>query len=276
MTRAFHRPALICNSQSGSYDEAVHRQLVEACRAAGVPLAATVALPDDDLPDAEALRAQDIDLLAVWTGDGTINAAATRCAGWPGAVLPLPGGTLNLLSKQLHGDRPAADILTDALGGKGRRAPIPTVRSATREAFITVVAGPATRWAEVRETMRQQGLIEASRDAPEAIDAMLNAPGVRIGGDGKSYPAIVLTPTRRGLRADGVVVDGSADVLRHGLAWLGGDFRDGPSEELAQGETIVLESESPISLEYDGELDEIAAPARFAIGQSAVDFIATA
>lgn len=99
---------------------------------------------------------------------------------------------------------------------------------------------------------------------------------MRIGGDGKSYPAIVLTPTRRGLRADGVVVDGSADVLRHGLAWLGGDFRDGPSEELAQGETIVLESESPISLEYDGELDEIAAPARFAIGQSAVDFIATA
>lgn len=123
MTRAFHRPALICNSQSGSYDEAVHRQLVDACRAAGVPLAATVALPDDDLPDAEALRAQDIDLLAVWTGDGTINAAATRCAGWSGAVLPLPGGTLNLLSKQLHGDRPAADILTDALAGRGGARP---------------------------------------------------------------------------------------------------------------------------------------------------------
>ena len=65
-------------------------------------------------------------------------------------------------------------------------------------------------------------------------------------------------------------------MLRHGLAWLGGDFRDGPSEEIASGETIILESEAPISLEYDGELRETPSPARFALGTSTVDFIATA
>ncbi len=276
MTSPFSRPALICNTQSGSHDEAVREQIVELCRSRGTPLVATFALPDGDIPDAAALKQQGIDLLLVWTGDGTINAAATQAAGWDGAILPLPGGTLNLLSKALHGDRPVPEILADALQGKMRRSPIPTVVSDTGTAFITVIAGPATRWAEVRETMRQDGIIEASRAAPEALDEMMNAPGVRVGADGKAYPAVILTPTPTGIRADGILTEGTGDVLRHGLAWLGGDFRDGPSEPIATGETVVLESDKPISLEFDGELEEVTSPAKFSLGSSAVDFIATA
>src|SRR3546814_5214952 len=83
---------------------------------------------------------------------------------------------------------------------------------------------------------------------------MMNAPGVAVAGHGGAYPAIILTPTEHGIRADGILTEGTADVLRHGLAWLGGDFRDGPSEEITSGETIILKSAAPISLEYDGEL----------------------
>ena len=276
MTSPFSRPALICNTQSGSHDDAVREQIAELCRANGAPLVATFALPDGNIPDAAELELQCIDLLLVWTGDGTINAAATKAAGWDGAILVLPGGTLNLLSKALHGDRPVAEILADALSGKNRRHPIPTIESDGGTAFITVVAGPATRWAEVRETMRQDGIIEASRAAPDALDEMMNAPGVRVGADGKAYPAVILTPTAAGIRADGILTEGTGDVLRHGLAWLGGDFRDGPSEPIATGETLVLESDEIICLEFDGELDETASPARFSLGSSAVDFIATA
>lgn len=276
MDQKFYRPALVCNSQSGSHDDAILRQIIETCRTHGAPLAATFELPDGEIPDATELKLQGVDLLLVWTGDGTINAAATRSAGWDGPILALPGGTLNLLSKALHGDRPAPEILSDALQGKGRRSPIPTIRSDTGEAFITVVAGPATRWAEVRETMRQDGLIEASRAAPEALDTMMNAPGVRVAGHQQAYPAVILTPTPQGIRADGILTEGTGDVLRHGLAWLGGDFRDGPSEEIVAGETIILESDAAINLEYDGELAEMASPARFGLGTSAVDFLATA
>ncbi|KGB56530.1 diacylglycerol kinase family protein [Sphingopyxis sp. SE2] len=275
-TGNFTRPALVCNSQSGSHDDAVLAEIVESCRAAGAPLVAVFALPDDEIPDAGELVRQGIDLLLVWTGDGTINAAATGAAGWDGAILPLPGGTLNLLSKKLHGDRPVTEILTDALQGKARRQPVPMIRSDDGDAFITIVAGPATQWAEVRETMRQDGLIEASRSAPDALDAMINAPGVAVAGHGRTYPAIILTPTAQGIRADGILTEGTADVLRHGLAWLGGDFRDGPSEAIISGETIILESGVPISLEYDGELGETPSPARFGLAASAVDFVATA
>lgn len=276
MTEIFARPALICNSQSGRYDPATREAIESTCDTAGVPLVDVFELPGDDIPDAAALRARGIDLLLVWTGDGTINAAATQAAGWNGALLPLPGGTLNLLSKALHGDRPVVDILADALSGKGGPRPIPTIRSADSEAYITIVAGPATRWAEVRETMRQEGLLEASRAAPEALEEMMNAPGIRVAGQDRAYPAVILTPTGAGIHAGGILTEGTIDVLRHGLAWLGGDFRDGPSETIATSETIILESARPISLEYDGELDEIPSPARFELGASAVEFIATA
>jgi diacylglycerol kinase family enzyme len=276
MTLPFSRPALVCNSQSGSHDDSVHDQIAEACRTHGVPLTAIFALPDDDVPDAAELQRQGIDLLLVWTGDGTINAAATRAAGWDGAILPLPGGTLNLLSKALHGDRPAPDIVADALTGKARRGTIPTIRSDAGFAFITIVAGPATRWAEVRETMRQDGLIEAGRAAPDALGTMLNAPGVRIGTDGNAYQAIILTPTAAGIAAVGILTEGAADVLRHGLAWLGGDFRDGPSETIACEADIMLESDAPIALEHDGELAETPSPARFVLAASTVDFLRTA
>src|SRR3546814_4953085 len=101
MTSHFSRPALICNSQSGGHDEDIMGTIAEICRTSGAPLAATFALPDDEVPGAAELERRGIDLLLVWTGDGAINAAATKAAGWDGAVLPLPGGTLNLLSKQL-------------------------------------------------------------------------------------------------------------------------------------------------------------------------------
>ena len=276
MTSSFSRPALICNTQSGSHDEAVREQIAELCRAHGAPLVATFALPDGDIPDAAALKQQGIDLLLVWTGDGTVNAAATTAAGWDGAILVLPGGTLNLLSKALHGDRPVTEILADALQDNVRRSPIPTINSNAGTAFITVIAGPATRWAAVRETMRQDGLIEASRAAPEALDTMMNAPGVRVAGNDQAYPAVILTPTPQGIRAHGILTEGTGDVLRHGLAWLGGDFRDGPSAEIANGETIILESAATISIEYDGELGETGSPARFGLGTSAVDFLTTA
>src|SRR3546814_6984386 len=86
MTSHFSRPALICNSQSGGHDEDIMGTIAEICRTSGAPLAATFALPDDEVPGAAELERRGIDLLLVWTGDGTINAAATKAAGWDGAV----------------------------------------------------------------------------------------------------------------------------------------------------------------------------------------------
>src|SRR3546814_3850407 len=75
---AIARPALVCNSQSGSHDETLRETIAEHCRAADAQLAATFALPEADLPDAAALTEAGIDALLGWTGDGTNNAPASR------------------------------------------------------------------------------------------------------------------------------------------------------------------------------------------------------
>src|SRR3546814_14601633 len=107
MTNHFSRPALICNSQSGGHDEDIMDTIAEICSASGAPLAATFALPDDDIPGAAELERRGIDLLLVWTGDGTITAAATKAARWDAAVMPMPGGPLTLPQQDLHGAREA-------------------------------------------------------------------------------------------------------------------------------------------------------------------------
>ena len=44
------------------------------------------------------------DLLVVWGGDGTLRTALTVAGQTPNLLL-LPGGTMNLLTKSIHGDK---------------------------------------------------------------------------------------------------------------------------------------------------------------------------
>lgn len=312
MTYLFHRPILVCNAQSGSHDPEMETQLGEILRSAGRPFVHSIHLPDDDVPSRNMLEAHDADLLVIWTGDGSIRAAAQKIDGWDGAILPLPGGTLNLLSKNLHGDRDPADILRDVVSDHAMRRSIPILRASASSiagpssgfnskslagpssgsvskslagpssgeqnnsiALITILAGPATRWAEVREIMRQDGIISASRSAPDAVDAMLNAPGVRVAGHAGDHSAVILTPLADGIDAHGILAEGAMDLLRHGLAWLGGDFRDGPSQFITKTAEICLESDHPISIEFDGELTEHPSPLFVRLDHSTTDFLST-
>lgn len=276
MAGPFSSAVLICNQASGSFDAAVEQQLIEALTEEGVAVRQHIALPDGDLPREADLRHWGADLLIIWTGDGTANTATALVGNWDGAILVLPGGTQNLLSKSLHGDRPALDILRSALSPSAKRGPIPMLRHEQRIALITVLVGPATKWAEVRETLRQSGLVSASKEAPEALEAMRSDQGVRVSGEEKVYPALILTPLPDGIDVQGVLADGLWEIAQHGLAWLSGDFRDGPSDFLAHQPALVVEGQNPISAEFDGELEEIPSPAHFRLSRSAVDFLITA
>ena len=276
MTSSFNRPALICNLRSGSSDEALVGRLTEICRAAGAPLIRTVILPDDDLPSAAALEGDGIDLLLVLSGDGTVNAAAGKLETWDGAMLPLPGGTLNLFHKTLHGERSPEDILQDAFAGKARAVHPPTILCDAGRAYIGVIAGPTTAWAEVREQFRSLSLSGLAETIPEAIDATLYGDGVRILGSDESFQAINLTPKPDRILAEGLITDSAGSILSHGIAWLGGDFREGPSVDLSERRAVVIESEGSIGLLLDGEPAELPSGATYRLEASPLAFLATA
>jgi hypothetical protein len=276
MTNSFNRPALVCNLRSGSSDEALVGRLTEICDTAGAPLVRTVILPDDDLPSAAALDGDGIDLLLVLSGDGTLNAAAGRLETWGGAMLPLPGGTLNLFHKTLHGDRGPEDILHDAIAGKARNVHPPTILCDAGRAYIGVIAGPTTAWAEVREQFRSLSLSGLAETIPDAIDATLHGDGVRILGSDESFQAINLTPKPDRILAEGLITDSAGSILSHGIAWLGGDFREGPSLDLSERRAVVIEGKGSIGLLLDGEPAELPSGATYRLEASPLAFLATA
>lgn len=254
------------NPASGSHDATLPARLEAVAAAHGATISRTIHFPDEPLPTAQALDDAGVKTVVIHTGDGTINAAAATLAGWGGAMLVLPGGTLNLLARRLHGQADPVSILTAALRGEASRAAIPMIsgiESATEiAALVGVFAGPTTAWGDVRETLRRRDLSALAEAVPRALSQTFEGDQVRLDAEsaGKlaSYPAIYAEPFAGAdgprLRLMGFLADGAGELFRHGFAWLGGDFRNGPNVPLGERrEAIILCDGDTMGLLVDGE-----------------------
>ena len=119
----------------------------------GLILAGRTRFPDDAIPDAAALAVANVDTVVLFAGDGTINAALCALADWDGAFLILPGGTMNMLAKMLHGDADPAAIV-HAAHHASRRVALPYVEAGPHRAFVGLIVGPAAHWGRAREAAR--------------------------------------------------------------------------------------------------------------------------
>lgn len=101
----------ITNPRSGSATPAKCEAIEATFAERGLSLAGRTLFPDDDLPTWQSLESAGVDTVVLFAGDGTINAALCALADWDGAILILPGGTMNLLAKSLHEASAPADII---------------------------------------------------------------------------------------------------------------------------------------------------------------------
>ena len=270
---------LVTNSASGSYSEPAVADLVEQFAAAGLALDHVLTIPDETRPDRSTLESAGVDLLAIYTGDGTINRVVTGLYGWAGHVLVLPGGTQNLLSKALHGaDDPAAIVFALATG-RTRRINRHLIRTSQGDALCEVLAGPGAKWSDVREAMRDGDLGGMATTLGEAIGQSTGGTPVRIVepvlGKPDGYPAVRVHPAGGQMIIDGYAAETMADYAKQGLALLRRDFREGPHDELGNHPVIVCEADEPIELMIDGERMTGEVQERFEILKCAVEFLAT-
>lgn len=288
-TRSGTKVWLVCNAASGSNDEKAVQAVREAIGEAGFDLSHVVSFPDELLPQPADLAAQDVDVLAVFGGDGTIHSAIEAATGegdsaglWSGAVLPLPGGTMNMLSKRLHGDVAATEIVGRLQAAPLRRVRPSVIRTSKGTALTGVLAGPGAIWNEVREAMRSMDIIELVTSAGEAIVHSTSAPKVfsdpAAGAREEGYSAITVTPKDDGLETKGYYAQTLGDFAGQGVALLNRDYRKGPHDKLGRYQTVRLfcpEGE-PMGMLIDGEPFQGAAEEVFEVGPSAIDLIATA
>lgn len=275
------RAIVICNRRSGSYSEALESEIDDALTRAGHDIARHIVLPDMDLPSRDALEAEGVGLVAIFSGDGTITALTEKLTGWDGEILVLPGGTMNLLAKRLHhGDDVRAILATVARGGlTGRHVPV--IETDAGISHVSIIAGPATIWGEVREAIRDHDVVEIAQLLPEALStAGPEGDGsVTISGEGGTgYPALFIEP--RGfdaLAVHAVSLDGVDDMFKHAMAWLSHDFRDGPMRLLGlRREVEIAQADGAIGLLLDGERCRHSSPLRCRAGRSGLRFLAAA
>jgi hypothetical protein len=270
---------LCANAASGSNDEARRAAVKTALVQVGCTVARTIDVAEQEPPDRAQLEAGGVELLVLFTGDGTAHAVANACEGWAGKVLVLPGGTANLLAQALHGQRSAEEIIA-ALGSA---PPIrrPCIRTSQGTALIEVLAGPGAAWSDVREEMREGNIATVASSSLAAIRDSTTGPTVAIVGPplGKpeGYAGVRLEPKRRGIAVEGYGAETVGDYLRQGVALLRRDFRLGPHEELGALAELTCRSlgEARIELMIDGERRTGGSEERFVLDELGLDMLAT-
>lgn len=273
---------LVVNPASGSNDSNSAEKVTAALEARGWEVARVIAFPDDALPDPAELDAAGVGMVAVYTGDGTINALVNHLAGWGGKVLVLPGGTMNLLPLRLHRTTDL-DVILDIVAGSGALARRPLcLRCPGGVALAGLLVGPGTAWNRVRESMRSGAITEMAKEAIAALRETTTGPGVRVADRRASreggYPLIELTPGEHGVQILGYYADAALDYTAQAWATLRHRFREGPHDKLGLAEAIVLESVDggPLACLIDGEPAECPPGSTFAVEPCGVDLLATA
>lgn len=273
---------LLTNSRSGSNTERAVELLEEHCNEHGCPVARKIGFPDEDLPTAQELDEAGVGRLAIFTGDGTLNAAITGLSGWNGEVLVLPGGTMNLLSKRLHGPESELEqIIQRVSAGAATRVRPLMARCEAGDALAGLLAGPGTSWVDVREAMRDLDIPAIAEGASEAVAETTGGAMVRCispeAGNQDGYPLIEFTPSHRGMQLDAFHADGAGEFLQQSIALLKRNFREGPHTRLGLFDEVVLEKVdgSPLQVLIDGEPATLGPKAKFTVAPCEVDLLAT-
>ena len=109
------RLVAVLNIGSGSCEANSSAQAKAVFDAAGLTHATLLSVEPADLDSAIDDAVKNSDVLVVLGGDGTIRAAAAKCGAAGRLLIPLPGGTMNMLPKALYGDRTWPVALADTL-----------------------------------------------------------------------------------------------------------------------------------------------------------------
>jgi diacylglycerol kinase family enzyme len=150
----------IINTSSGGCDAESEAKMLDLLKGANVSNCKTWCGESDQIERAFADAAtQELKILIVLGGDGTIRRAAEACTGTGTYLLPLPGGTLNMLPRALYGDTSWQNALKDTLAG-----PAIKVLSGGRVAdadlfFVAAIVGAPGLWMEAREAIREGDIL---------------------------------------------------------------------------------------------------------------------
>lgn len=253
------------NPASGSVPadgEAKLRAALEAAGVWGTDIIQTD--PSNCDEQMKKLAAEAPDLFVVWGGDGTLKAALEIVGKATPNLLLLPGGTMNLLPRAIHGEKTWEQVIADVMKAPKRKM-LPAGKVNGNLFFCAMLAGAPARFAEARESLRRGDLVKAAVEARTAIDTLNSLHLDARYGDGYSFDggrlpttsivgAIVgsLTKEGKGMEVAALAAPTTGGALN--VVWTSffADWRSAP------GVTVVPATSLDIDNGEDGDIPVIA------------------
>lgn len=253
----------LLNTASGSCDVRAEHELEAICRNHGVEL--TKVWCGGGAEVAAALKEVDahkLDVLIVLGGDGTIRSAAATCTARGPFLVPLPGGTMNMLPKALYGDCAWQEALSATLASPAIQQ-VSGGKIGKETFFVAAILGNPSLWAKAREAVREGDFGAAVGRSQEALAKSFTG-GLRydVAGVKAEAEAIsVLCPLTSAAMDDNAPAlevavftpQGAFGALKLALTSLVADWRSDASVEVKTTQHVAVASDDPIPAILDGE-----------------------
>lgn len=260
------RVVAVLNTGSGSCDAASEGQARQIFSDAGLASVEIHVVSPSEVGDALKSAVAVADVLVVLGGDGTIGAAATLCGEVGPYLIPLPGGTMNMLPKALYGPVDWQSALKATL----ESAEVKNVSGGSAEGhrfYCAAILGAPSLWADAREAVREGNLVEAAKRAVTATRRSLSdAIDYEFGAMTGSADAVAVICPLISQAMDGdeaaleaVALDPGTAAGLFGLAFHAAfdGWRNDPSVTRAKVKCVDVRAHGEIPVILDGEKIEI-------------------
>jgi diacylglycerol kinase family enzyme len=270
----------IINTSSGGCDSESEQKIFSILTRAGIvePKVWCGEAKEMERSFAEA-TGQNLDVLIVLAGDGTIRTAAEACAEKGSYLIPLPGGTMNMLPRALYGDVAWEEALKNTLAAPSLKV-ISGGRIAGKQFLIAAIVGAPALLVEPRESMREGNIVDAIEKGSVAFRKMFETKiqyliSGEMKGEAKAVALICrlitkeMSDSEQALEAAVVDVESAAEVIRLATTAAFGKWRDDRNILLTKTKRVDVQSSKDIPATLDGE--------RVNLGRSAeIDFVSRA
>ena len=276
--------AAIINISSGGCDSESEAEMLQILERAGVTGCKTWCGASDQIQRVflEAATHKP-EVLVVLGGDGTIRTAAEVCIKTGIYLIPLPGGTLNVLPRALYGDSSWQEALTDTLANPLTRE-LSGGRIGDKIFFVAAVVGAPGLWMEAREAIREGEILNAVRKAGVAVEAMFDTNiqyfiSQKVSGEAEVVAVICplvseqLSESEQTLEAAAIDVENATELLGLATAAAFGKWRDHESVTLTKTLQVTVQSKKDIPLFLDGERVKVGNEAQISFAPHAVNVI---
>jgi diacylglycerol kinase family enzyme len=270
----------IINTSSGGCDLASEEKTLNILKDAGIVEPKTWCGEADQMERSFAEAAgHKLDVLIVLGGDGTIRTAAEACTEKGPHLIPLPGGTMNMLPRALYGDVSWEDALKNTLAAPSVKV-LSGGRVADKQFFIAAIVGAPSLWSEARESIREGDIVDAIEKGQVAFQNMFETKvqyliSDKMNGEAEAVALICpliseeMSDSEQGLEAAVVDVENAAEVIGLATAAAFGKWRHDRNILLIKTKRIGVQSSKDIPAILDGE--------RVNLGRSVeIDFVSKA